>query len=143
MPRRVSLPISDDKRLSLARARQKLGGHAASHGDAGQLVRVFRSEERRVGVVVWSDDASCDVCLERDRIVRVAKRETVPAVVVATSPLVPIAHAAKRFSALREGETVHVDGHAVKVVEKCRWGALVARADGTILAIAFQRLTPN
>ena len=141
MARRVSLPVSDDKRLSLAHARRKLGGAVSSPGDVGQLVQVARGDTRSAGVVVWSDDERCDVWLEPDRILRCTKRDTLPAIASATSPLLGVSSAVKGFATLREGETIHVDGQDVKVLERCRWGAIVARPSGAILAIGFQRLT--
>lgn len=140
MPRRVSLPIEPDKRLSLARARAKLGGRPAVHGAAGQLVQVVRGEEPRMGVVVWSDGVSCDVCTGHDRIVRTSKLDVLPSIAAAGEPLVSIARAAKGFSMVKEGDKIFVDGQSVTLVEKCRWGALVARADGSILAVGFRRV---
>ena len=140
MARRVTLPISDEKRLSLARAREKLGGRVRSRRDCGQLVQVVRGGERRVGVVVWSGDEQCDVWLEPDQLLRTARRDIVAAIGSATDVVLAVAQAAKSFGKLREGETVHVGGQAVTIVEMCRWGALVARPGGAILAMGFQRL---
>jgi len=30
-----------------------------------------------------------------------------------------------------------------KVVEKCRWGALVLREDGAVVAVGFRKLWPS
>ena len=140
MARRVLLPISDEKRVTLARAREKLGGRVRSHRDCGHLVQVVRDGERRTGVVVWSDDDRCDVWLERDRILRTTRREVVSAIGSPTDPLLAVAHAAESFGKLREGEAIDVSGQPVMIVEMCRWGALVARPSGAILAMGFQRL---
>jgi len=143
MPRRVSLPISEDKRLSLARARDKLGGRVGEHGRAGDPVEIVHHGATRQGVILWSDDASCDVWLGDEACVRVPLDVCAPAALVTGSPLLRISRAARAFAALREGTTVQAGDGPVKLVEKCRWGALVASADGRIFALGFHRLAPN
>jgi hypothetical protein len=59
-----------------------------------------------------------------------------------------IAGDARLFGQLVEGQAVRyadgsgnlVDG---KVVEKCRWGALVRRDDGAVVAVGFRKLWPS
>ena len=135
VPRRVSLPMSDDPRLSLARARARLGGRVSSHGRAGELARVGDTH----GVVVWSDDAQCDVWIGRDLIRRVAARE-VASLEEPSAALAPVAEDARAFARLDEGRTVTFDGaKSGRLIEKCRWGGLVARTDGRIFAVGFRR----
>jgi hypothetical protein len=140
--RRVSLPIKIETRLTLARAREKLGGRVAAHGDAGALVQIERSGRMSLGVVLWSDDTSCDVWLGDDITKRTRKDAVVQAITSAGSPLANIAAAARTFASIDEGETVLLDDETtVRLVEKCRWGALVARADGKIFAVGFRRFS--
>lgn len=125
--------MSFDPRMTLARAREKLGGRAVSHARGGEIVRV----EGNVGVVLWSDDAQCDVWIGDDAVKRVASAE----VESASSPeLAVVAEDARAFAALQEGAHVVFDGAIRgKLVEKCRWGGLVARDDGRIFAVGFRR----
>ncbi len=133
MPRRVTLPMSFDPRMTLARAREKLGGRVVSHARGGEIVRAGD----RVGVVLWSDDAECDVWIGDDAVKRVASADVEPA----HSPeLAAVAEDARAFAALQEGAPVVFDETiAGKLVEKCRWGGLVARDDGRIFAVGFRR----
>ena len=139
MARRVTLPLTDDKRMSLAHAREKLGGGVSSHGDAGTVVAVGHDQ----GVIVWSDETSCDVALAGDLVRRVKREEAVT--ISGAAALRQVARNIRSFASLATGDTTTVDGHTVTIVEKCRWGALVARSDGRIFAVGFRRLArePN
>jgi hypothetical protein len=69
------------------------------------------------------------------------KRVAAHDVMRATSPaLSEIAEDARAFAALAEGQNVMFDEsiHG-RLVEKCRWGGLVARDDGRIFAVGFRR----
>jgi hypothetical protein len=51
------------------------------------------------------------------------------------------------FSALQEGDLVRFNTFGDRhdegsIVEKCRFGALVKRADGSIVGVGFQKLWP-
>ena len=123
--------------MTLARAREKLGGrvvsHASNHFSGGEIVRAGD----RVGVVLWSDEAQCDVWIGDDAVKRVACAEVESAT---SSDLADVAEDARAFAALREGALVVFDqAIAGKLVEKCRWGGLVARDDGRIFAVGFRR----
>jgi len=140
VPRRVSLPMSSDPRMTLARAREKLGGRVTSHGRGGEIVRL---DGDFFGVIVWSDDASCDVWVGEDRIKRIRPSEATRADAAA---MLDIAEAARAFAAFEEGQLVVFDSTAGRLIEKCRWGGLVARDDGTIFAVGFRkfvRSAPN
>ncbi len=59
-----------------------------------------------------------------------------------------IAGDARLFGEIVEGQTVrYADGGGAlvegRVVEKCRWGALVLREDGTVIAVGFRKLWPS
>jgi hypothetical protein len=119
--------------MTLARAREKLGGRVVSHARGGDIVRAGG----HVGVVLWSDEAECDVWIGDDAVKRVAACD----VESASSPdLASVAEDARAFAALQEGAPVVFDGAiGGKLVEKCRWGGLVARDDGRIFAVGFRR----
>ena len=119
--------------MTLARAREKLGGRVTSHGRGGEIVRI--GEE--AGVVVWSDEAQCDVWIGDDRIKRVRADEATAA---AEAVMLDVAADARAFATLEEGARVVFDEKvAGRLLEKCRWGALVARDDGRIFAVGFRR----
>jgi hypothetical protein len=131
--RRVSLPMKFDPRMTLARAREKLGGRVTSHGRGGEIVRIGED----MGVVVWSDAAQCDVWIGDDRIKRVPAEEASGA---AEAVMLDVAADARAFAQLEEGAVVAFDQHiSGRLIEKCRWGALVARDDGRIFAVGFRR----
>ena len=133
MARRVALPMSFDPRMTLARAREKLGGRVVSHARGGEIVRAGS----HVGVVLWSDDVHCDVWIGDDAVKRVASADVESA---ASIDLANVSEDARAFAALEEGAMVVFDEHVSgKLVEKCRWGGLVARDDGRIFAVGFRR----
>ena len=135
MPRRVSLPMSSDPRLSLARAREQLGGRAGSHGRAGEIVAVGGA----VGVVVCSDAKGCDVFFGEGKTRRVAARDAEP-VESPSREVSEVADDARAFARLEEGQDVVFDREvAGRLIEKCRYGGLVARRDGRIFAVGFRR----
>jgi hypothetical protein len=125
--------MSFDARMTLARAREKLGGRVVSHARGGEIVRT----DGRIGVVLWSDESQCDVWIGDDAVKRVACANVEPA---SSSELAAVAEDARAFAALQEGAQVVFDERiAGKLVEKCRWGGLVARDDGRIFAVGFRR----
>jgi hypothetical protein len=131
-----------DDRPTIERARRRLGGRASTDGTAGQPVR-FLGEET-TGVVLFGAADRCDVLLEGG-----AVRRTRPELLAATAPVEPMLRVVaeiRLFGRLREGERVRFEheGRAEEgvLVEKCRYGALVAKRDGTLLAVGFRRLWP-
>lgn len=58
-----------------------------------------------------------------------------------------LAAEARVFGGMVEGQAIRyaddagtlMDG---KLIEKCRWGALVARDDGAVVAVGFRKLWP-
>ncbi len=119
--------------MTLARAREKLGGRVTSHGRGGEIVRVGED----VGVIVWSDAAQCDVWIGEDRIKRVRSEE---ASENAEAVMLDVSADAHAFAQLEEGARVVFDEQIPgRLIEKCRWGALVARDDGRIFAVGFRR----
>jgi len=126
--------------MTLARTRARLGDRVSSHGDAGAIVSIERGGRKCVGVVLWSDDTSCDVWLGDDVTKRTRLDLAEPATAPAGSLIALVAADARWFASLEEGRDVCFDGDTEgRLLEKCRWGALVARADGKIFAVGFRR----
>ncbi len=128
--------------MTLARARQQLGGRVSSHGDAGAIVHVERGDHVEIGVVLWSDEQWCDVWLGEDVTKRTRSDSVTAAKAPAGSPMALTSAAARAFALLEEGQNVRFDGSREgRLIEKCRWGALVALADGNIFAVGFHRFS--
>ncbi len=130
---------------TMAALRARLGGRheAPPAPDAGRPVTVGGE----LGVLLSRDEGGCDVWLGDRRV----KRAAASAVLALPGPppatLAPAAQAARRFADLAEGERVTFlapDGRLAQglLFEKCRFGALVARDDGAVLGVGFQRLWP-
>lgn len=125
-------------------AREALGGRLATERGAGEIVVVTmkRGADAR-GVVVCVSGESRDVWIGEGRFVRTS-RDRVRVVDEPIDELEAVAADARRFALLREGELVRAtrrDGTSVEgtLLEKCRYGALVARA-GKVLAVSFRRV---
>ncbi len=139
-------------RPTLELARRKLGGKGASDATAGAVVRYLgvvegREAEPVLGVVVYAAGDEVDVWMEGDRVRRTTRAWVEPAV-ARTAMQREVAGDARVFAALPEGGRVRIraeEGEVVEavLVEKCRYGALVARDDGTLLAVGFRKLIPT
>jgi hypothetical protein len=147
MVRRLFLPLAagnPDANPTVDAVRRRLGGRASTEPGAGELVAVASDRgAARAGVVLFVQGNDLDVWLEGG-VVRRTRRERTVTTAEASEDLCSIAHAARIFAALTEGQRVHYS-HADGVgegalVEKCRFGALVERGDGTVLGIGFRRL---
>lgn len=155
-PRRLNLPLlpelsSDDDaaRPRLESARAQLGGPGDTDGLAGERVAlVSAAGERRVGVVLYANEREVDVWFEGSVV-----RRTLRGMVSALEPgegspaLDAVVADVKVFASLRDGDRVRWQrgeggvGEG-KLIERCRYGALVASDDGRILAVGFRRLWP-
>ncbi|MFO0648753.1 MAG: hypothetical protein U0326_21100 [Polyangiales bacterium] len=141
----------DDGPLHLERARQRLGGEALSNLGAGRFVELrLEGKPPSLGVVLHQTDREVDVWLGAT-VVRRTRVEVVVAVDATTreisDEMLKASADARVFGAIERGRRVLYDagGGAVAeghVVERCRYGALVARPDGAMLAIGFRRLWP-
>ncbi|HEU4536083.1 MAG TPA: hypothetical protein VFS00_18290 [Polyangiaceae bacterium] len=130
---------------TMAALRARLGGRLEGPPapEAGRPVSVGG----QLGVVLSRDEGGCDVWLGGNRVRRAAAAAVVPLPGPPPSDLAAAAQAARRFADLREGERVSFaapDGAREEglLFEKCRFGALVARDDGSVLGVGFQRLWP-
>lgn len=147
MARRLFLPLAaadPDASPTMNAVRKRLGGRASTEPGAGALVAVASDQgAARTGVVLFVQGDDLDVWLEGG-VVRRTRRSRTVKTAEAGEDLLSIAHAARIFAALFEGQRVcyrhdaGVDEGAL--IEKCRFGALVERGDGTVLGIGFRRL---
>jgi hypothetical protein len=131
---------------SIDSAREALGGRVSTERGAGAIVKVaMRRGGDAEGVVVCVHGESRDVWIGEGRFVRTTADRITPTD-DRPAHLETVADDARRFARLREGEPVRAtkrDGTTVDgtLVEKCRYGALVAK-DDHVLAVGFQRVAP-
>ena len=164
--KKVNLPLFADpayrktdigvprKKPSIETARSRLGGRpvvedAPPVGFAPGVVVTFpvASGRRMPGVIVFASRAEVHVLLDGLRLRRLTPQDLVLYDGEVGAELEKLAGDARLFGLLVEGQAVRyvddagdlVDG---KVVEKCRWGALVLRHDGAVVAVGFRKLWP-
>ncbi|HVH41923.1 MAG TPA: hypothetical protein VM925_06250 [Labilithrix sp.] len=153
-------PIKDaPKKPSIDAARARLGGRieeidAAPGGFAPGVVVTFASSAassiRLPGVVVFASKTEVHVLLDGVRLRRFPPSDVrihEGGDVTIELELEKIAGDARLFGQLVEGQAVRYADEAGglvngKVVEKCRWGALVLRDDGAVVAVGFRKLWP-
>ncbi len=114
-------------------------------GLAGAIVQARGSTVR--GVVVFSNEEECDVFLEAGFVKRTKRASIETATCETESPLHELSGEARLFASLDEGKRVRFDEperglQEGLLFEKCRYGALVAKDDGTIVAVGFRKLWP-
>jgi hypothetical protein len=146
MARRLFLPLATPGRSTpptVDAGRKRLGGRASTEAGAGELVLL---RDQRNGVVLFVRGDQLDVWTEGDVVRRVRRADVRPFEGAASPDLLAVAADARIFAVLREGERVGFQHEAGPgegtLVEKCRFGALVERGDGTVLAVGFRRLSP-
>ncbi len=127
--------------------RERLGGRGESLAGVGEIVRITAVGHRRPGVVLFATEDRFDVWIGGDQVLRVARTDVEPFETEPPKELLVVASDARVFSRLQEGEQVRFEPTAVRhdegtLAEKCRYGALVRRADGSIVGVGFQRLWP-
>lgn len=163
-PALVATPVKVvRKRPSIDAARARLGGRiseidAPPAGFApgvvvtialgGQSQSAGPEARRTPGVVVFASQTEVHVLLDGIRLRRISPAKvTIHEGGEVESELEKIAGDARLFAQLAEGQSVRYadkSGTLVqgKVVEKCRWGALVLREDGSVVAVGFRKLWP-
>ena len=164
MGKKVNLPLLRDegtkgetkraKKPSIDVARTRLGGRpeakdVAPHGLAPGVVVSFGlgNGHRRAAVVVYAGPSEVHVLLDGVRLRRLPPAEIAPHEGPVEDALQRLAADARLFGQLADGQSVRyaddsgslIDG---KLVEKCRWGALVLRDDGAVVAVGFRKLWP-
>ncbi len=149
MERRLFLPLASTAPASLPTVdavRKRLGGRASTEGGAGELVGLGVD---RTGVVIFVRGEQLDVWLPGDVVRRVRRADTRPAPASGAVPreLLAVALDARVFGALHEGQRVGYQAEGALgegvLVEKCRFGGLVERADRTVVGVGFRRLAPS
>jgi hypothetical protein len=150
--RRINLPLlpslDASQRPTLERARKQLGGAGETTGFAGTVVRVpNRDDTWSVGVALYASADEVDVWLDGSR-VRRARADEVHALPRDHDPALHAVIAdVQVFASLHRGDAVRWqegDGRTEEgtLIEKCRYGALVATPEGRVLAVGFRRLWP-
>ena len=130
-------------------ARKKLGGRSVrpSERAPGALVEaVLRDGTRRAGVLLWAAGGTCDVWFD-DGLARRARSEAVlPRSHPTPEALVRIEAEVRMFASMVEGDRVRWErptGLAEgRIVEKCRYGAIVVTRGGKVIAVGFRKLWP-
>jgi hypothetical protein len=142
------------KKPSLDDARERLGGRTSEEGPApagihpGRVVTVFANDgSAHVAGVVFANPDEVHILIDGHRLRRVPPDAVHAFVGETPSTLSKIAADAHVFSRLEEGQPVRYadDSGGLlegKLVEKCRYGALVTRADGALVAVGFRKLWP-
>lgn len=97
--------------------------------------------------MIFASSTEVHVLLEGMRLRRLRPEEVAPYVDEVGSDLMKIAADARVFGVLSEGQPVRYANEAGvllggKLVEKCRYGALILRDDGAIVAVGFRKLWP-
>lgn len=147
-------PHAAKRRPSIEVARTRLGGVIGKHDlprglAPGVLVTVALASGRRLpGVVVFASTKEVHVLFDSARLRRVPPEGVTPHQGEVDPELAKIAADARLFGMLVAGQSVRYaddSGGLVpgKIVEKCRWGALVVRDDGAVIAVGFRKIWPS
>lgn len=142
-------PAGGARRLpSVDAARRNLGGRGATTLDAGRIVALDGAGGVTVvGVVLFASAGEIDVWIDGGIVRRTRSEEARPFLGVVPDELVALAADASLFARLREGQRVRYEARRGElaegaIVEKCRFGALVLRDDGKIMAVGFRKVWP-
>lgn len=169
MPKKFSLPLLSEvfadpaqaggeeatpKKPGVDVARKRLGGRVEAEAKSdrfapGQHVTFERAPgEHGRGVVLHASAGEVHVLLDPTRLRRFAPGELTAEATAPGPELAPVAADARVFGLLAEGQEVrYADGHGAlregRLVERCRYGALVLRhEDGVVVAVGFRKLWP-
>ena len=149
MVRRFSLPLTPDslRKPTVDAIRKRLGGRASTEGGAGDVVTITtEGGATHIGVVLFVRGEDLDVWVDQGRVRRARRSRTKPVSAPISKELVDIANDARVFGRLMEGQRVryqHDDGFSEgRLVEKCRFGALLERDDGVLVGVGFRKIWP-
>ncbi len=129
----------------LDQARRGLGGRYADDVDASLIGRFVRADPHE-GVALYADAATVDVLVSAGVVRRMERARVSVMDDVELSPLRRrMADDVRRYAALPTGRrarfTTETGAEAEGLLlEKCRYGALVALDDGRVVALGFSRL---
>ena len=146
------LPVTGTK-PTVEAIRKRLGGRVSSGPSIGHVVALEPDRGvERIGVVIFARGDEVDVWtgggIALPGVVRRTRRSKTSAFHgLVPKPLLRIADDARVFAELAEGNEVVYqprDGDIERgiLIEKCRYGALVLRDDGTVVGVGFRRLWP-
>jgi hypothetical protein len=137
-------------RPSIAAARERLGGRLTipSRRAPGSVVlATLRDGSRRLGVVLWATDAHCDLWFDDGLARRARANDVKPFDGEMPERLARVAVEVRLFATLAEGDAVRWQRASSagegRIVEKCRYGAIVVTRDGKLVAVGFRRLWPG
>lgn len=140
------------KKPSAAVARERLGGRVDANDVGGfapgrGVAITLPSGRKRPAVLLWCGAREAHVLLDAVRLRRLPPGDLLAHEGDVEDDLAKIAADARLFGLLVEGDAVRYadDGGVLRdgrLVEKCRWGALVLRDDGGIVAVGFRKLWP-
>ncbi len=153
---RLPLFVEPAPTPSVSDMRERLGGRTPTSPHVGAFAQLEAREGEtagRVGVVLHTSELAFELLVTPTRVV------TVPLAHLLTDAegeaqrpeLTRYAEALRRFARLAEGQRVRAAESSAAsplgavegtLVEKCKRGALVERADGSIVAVGFARLAP-
>jgi hypothetical protein len=152
--RKVLLPIVeqilarvDAGKPTLENTRRRLGGRTASGPGAGDVVTIDVAGAPTRGVVLFASDVLREIIFEGGVVRRAAPEACAIVSGAVAGALGDLANSVRVFASLREGDEVCYeppDDSPARgtLIEKCRYGALVASADGRIVAVGFGKLWP-
>ncbi len=146
MSSRRPLPVTSSAAArppSVDEARRRLGGRAVSLPGVGEIVVTPAG----VGVILFVETDTFDVWTGDGAGRRVPRGSCRALLDSPQDALAMIASDARVFASLQEGQPVRFSRSETAsddgvLVEKCRYGGLVERADGVVMGIGFQRLWP-
>jgi len=143
------------KRPSVDAARARLGGRDDDKagapppglGPGAYVEAIGQSGPPQVAVVVFANADEAHVLLDGARLKKMSFAALSPRSDEPSGVLAKISADARVFAMLVEGQAVRYadDGGTLRagnLVEKCRYGALVLRDDGAIVAVGFRKLWP-
>lgn len=128
--------------------RERLGGRSESEAGRGEVVRFELAPGMPlVGVVLFVEADNAHVLLDGGTVRRVDRNLLSPAMDGIHEELAALASDVRAFGELNEGDPVrYTDSRGITaegvLIEKCRYGALVARPDRAVMGIGFRKLWP-
>lgn len=129
--------------------RTRLGGRGESEAGIGGVVRFEPAAGMAlVGVVLFVEGDEAHVLVEGGTVRRTRRDALSEASDAGHDELAAMARDVRAFASLREGDAVrYADSRGAlglgTLVEKCRFGALVARPDGVVMGIGFRKLSSD
>jgi hypothetical protein len=149
--RRLRLPVTDVSAPVAATAealRAKMGGPAPEtiHPDVGSVVEI-EGRPSAPAVIVFVEPSAAHVWVGEGLVRKVRPEHVRPFAAPTPASLAKVASDVRAFSSLAPGDRVSFLTAAGTVesgglAEKCRYGALVVRDDGAVVAVGFRRIWP-